>query len=469
MEKTTLNQILSAVNGQVLYGGEYLEREISAVDTDSRNITPDSLFVPLVGDRFDGHSYLETALSAGALATLTDRSLARYHEGHCYILVEDTERALGKLAKWYLSRFDIPVIAVTGSVGKTTTKDMISAVLSTKYHVLKTEGNYNNSIGLPLTIFRIDRTHQLCILEMGMDGAGQIDHLATIAPPDIAVITNIGDAHIERLGSREDIFKAKCEIIPHMRREGLLVLCGDDAMLAQLASQSEKLPRNIALCGAGEGSEMTHRATMPQGDGTSHISFTVTTPKMERMVELPAIGNHMIYPTLSAVAVAEGLGLSPEEISQGIRNFVPTRMRMNIFHRQGGVTIFDDSYNANPQSMRAAIQVLSDCGAERKVAVLGDMFELGGYSIPLHAGVGEAVGASSIDCLVAVGEDAFHMAKGARASGGLAVYHCLTKEEAMAVLTDIHQGDTTYLVKASRGMAMEELVAHLMTLAPERT
>lgn len=466
MEKTTLQQILSAVGGQVLFGGELLDRDISSVDTDSRDITSDSLFVPLVGDRFDGHSYLETALSAGALATLTDRPLERYHQGHCYILVDDTELALGKLAQWYLSRFDIPVIAVTGSVGKTTTKDMIAAVLSTKYHVLKTEGNFNNNIGLPLTVFRITKAHQLCILEMGMDTRGEIDHLSAIAPPDIAVITNIGDAHIERLGSREEIFAAKCEILPHLKQGGTLIVSGDDPMLSTLVGT---IPQKICLCGADAGGGMTHHATVPEGDGTSHISFTVTTPKMERVVELPAIGNHMIYPTLSAVAVAECLGLTPDEILQGIRNFVPTRMRMNIFHRQGGVTILDDSYNANPQSMRAAIQVLSDCGAERKVAVLGDMFELGGYSIPLHIGVGEAVGASSIDCLVAVGEDAFHIAKGARASGELAVYHCFTKEEAKDILADLHQEGTTYLVKASRGMAMEELVSHLMDISPERT
>ncbi len=463
MEHTTLHQVVAAVGGRVLSGGELLEHPIATVDTDSRNITPEGLFIPLVGDRFDGHTYLENALSAGSLATLTDRPLERYHEGHCYIQVADTERALGDLARWYLSRFDIPVIAITGSVGKTTTKDMIAAVLSAKYDVLKTEGNFNNNIGLPLTIFRLEKKHQLCILEMGMDTRGEIDYLASIAPPDMAVITNIGDAHIERLGSREEIFNAKCEILPHIKGDGMLVLCGDDPMLTTLVG---KVPQKIALCGGGEG--MTHHATTPQGDGTSRISFTVTTPKMVRELELPAIGNHMIYPTLSAVAVAEGLGLTAEQILEGVRNFVPTRMRMNILHRGGGVTILDDSYNANPQSMRAAIQVLSDSGAQRKIAVLGDMFELGSFSAPLHTGVGEAVGSSQIDCLVAVGEQSAHMAEGARQTGLTAVYHCPTKGEAKVILNDLMGENTTFLVKASRGMAMEELVLHLLDCAPER-
>ncbi len=462
MEKITLKEIVSAVNGSVLYGSEQLNQEISAVNTDSRNIEENALFIPLVGDRFDGHSYLETALSAGALACLTDRTLERYHQGYCYIQVADTELALGDLARWYKSRFDIPCIAITGSVGKTTTKDMVAAVLSVKYNVLKTEGNFNNNIGLPLTIFHLDSSHEICVLEMGMDCVGEIDHLASIATPEIAIITNVGDAHIERLGSREKIFGAKCEVIPHIKDKGILVVNGDDPMLTTLEGT---IPQPVICFGSGE--NLPYHASQPQGDGTSSITFTITTPQMEQEVELPAIGNHMIYPTLSAVVVAEKLGLTPEQIVAGIRHFVPTRMRMNILRRGENITILDDSYNANPQSMRAAIQVLSDSGAMRTVAVLGDMFELGSYATPLHMGVGEAVSTAHIDVLVAVGEQSAHMAEGARAKGITQVYHCDTKEEAKPILASLMGENTTFLVKASRGMAMEELTHYLVDCAPK--
>ncbi len=460
MEKISLNHIASAVSGQILFGQDLLRREIDYIDTDSRNIHENSLFVPIVGDRFDGHSYLETALSAGALACLTDRPLERYHEGHCYILVKDTKIALGDLARWYKSRFDIPCVAITGSVGKTTTKDMVASVLATKYKVLKTEGNFNNDIGLPLTIFRLDSHHEICVLEMGMSGLGEIDYLASIAKPEIAVITNIGDAHIECLGSREGIFQAKCEVLPHLKSEGMLLVNGDDEMLKGLLGT---IPQPVIPFGGDE--SLPYHATQPQNLDNGHIGFAVTTPKMYRQIELPAMGNHMIYPTLTAVAIGEKLGLTPDQIDSGIRSFIPTRMRMNILRFDHNITILDDSYNANPQSMRAAIQVLSDSGNQKKIAVLGDMFELGSYASTLHAGVGEAVGTADIQCLVAVGEQSIHMADSARKSETLEVYHVATRQEAEPILADLMEENTIFLVKASRGMAMEHLTAHLATCA----
>ena len=461
MEAITIQELLEAVGGTLL-GQADLSRTVSQVDTDSRDIHPGSLFIPLVGERFDGHAYLDAALEAGAAGCLTARPWPERREDRFYIQVADTEKALGDLARWYKDRFQIPCIGVTGSVGKTTAKDMIAAVLGVKYKVLKTEGNFNNNIGLPLTLLRLDASYQAAVLEMGMDKFGEIDYLSGIVQPDIGVITNIGDAHIEKLGSRENIFRAKCELIPHIRAGGLLILNADDAMLAALRGRT---PVDTVFCGKAEGAE--YRSQVTGGDGVSHIHCHLTTPRMDREVKIPALGEHMIYPTLIAAAAGERLGLTPDEIQRGLARFVPTRMRMNLVQRGENITILDDTYNANPQSMRAAIQVLSDSHSAWKAAVLGDMFELGPYSPALHMEVGEYLGKQGIHCLVAVGDEAKHIAQGAEKSGVERVFYCRTKDEAEKILPEIIKPDSTILVKASRGMKLEDLTAKLVELTPE--
>lgn len=461
METITLGQLLQAVNGQLL--GEFDKNApISHVDTDSRDIHPGSLFIPLAGERFDGHAYINAALESGAVGCLTQRERESYQPGKFYVKVPSTQRALRDLAAWYKEQFHIPFVAVTGSVGKTTAKDMLAAVLGVKYKVLKTEGNFNNNIGLPLTLLRLDSSHQVGVVEMGMDKFGEIDFLGGIVKPEVGVITNIGDAHIERLGSRENIFKAKCELLPHIKEDGLLVLNGDDPMLSTLRG---KTPVQTVFCGQGEGLE--YRAQILGGDGVSHIQCRLTTPKMDREVRIPALGEHMVYPTLIAAAVAERFGLTPDEIEQGIRQFVPTRMRMNILRRGNGIIILDDTYNANPQSMRAAISVLADSQSSYKIAVLGDMLELGPFSPALHAEVGEYLGQAGIQCLVAVGEQSAAMAQGARDVGVPQVLYCHDKGEAMERLPMLLRGDCTILVKASRGMKMEDITAFLVKQTPE--
>ena len=460
METITVGQLLEAVHGTLLGGSQDMELTVSGVDTDSRDIHPGSLFIPLVGERFDGHAYITSALEAGAAGCLTARVRTDYREDKFYIQVGNTQRALRDLAAWYKNRFQIPFVGITGSVGKTTAKDMIAAVLSVKYKVLKTEGNFNNNIGLPLTLLRLDHTHQVGVLEMGMDKPGEIDYLSDIVRPEVGVITNIGDAHIEKLGSRENIFKAKCELLPNIHKEGgLVVLNADDPMLTTLRGNT---PVQAVFCGKAEDAD--YRAQVTGGDGVSHIHCHVTTPNMERDIRIPALGEHMIYPTLIATAVGEHFGLTPDEIEDGIARFVPTRMRMNVIQREGEITILDDSYNANPQSMRAAISVLADTHSSWKVAILGDMFELGPYAPALHAGVGDYLGKRGINCLVAVGKLSEHMAQGARDAGVPTVYSCTNKEEAKAVLPEVVRPDSTILVKASRGMALEELTAQLLTL-----
>ena len=457
-----MGELLRAVNGQLLGEFRDLNAPVFHVDTDSRDIHPGSLFIPLVGERFDGHAYINSALESGAAGCLTQRERESYREDKFYVKVSSTQRALRDLAAWYKDRFQIPFVAVTGSVGKTTAKDMLAAVLGVKYKVLKTEGNFNNNIGLPLTLLRLDSSHQIGVVEMGMDKFGEIDYLGGIVRPEVGVITNIGDAHIERLGSRENIFKAKCELLPHIREDGLLVLGGDDPMLSTLRDTA---PVKTVFCGRGEGLE--YRAVLTGGDGLSHIHCRLTTPNMDREVRIPALGEHMVYPTLIAAAVAEWFGLTSDEIEQGIRQFVPTRMRMNILRRGEGIIILDDTYNANPQSMRAAISVLSDGQSAFKAAVLGDMLELGPFSPALHEGVGEYLGQVGIQCLVAIGEQSAYMAKGAREAGVPQVYHCQDKSEAMEILPGLIRPDATFLVKASRGMKLEEITEFLVKETPE--
>lgn len=462
MEPITVREIAEAVGGKLLGDFMDLEQTVTHVFTDSRRPDQGALFIPLVGERFDGHAFLGDALSGGAAGCFTQRERDSYLPGKFYIKVGSTQRALRDLARWYKTRFPIPFVAVTGSVGKTTTKDMVAAVLGEKFKVLKTEGNFNNEVGLPLTLLRLNSTHELCVLEMGMNHFGEIGYLSEIVEPDVALITNIGDAHIENLGSRENILKAKCEIFSHMGENGCVVLNGDDALLAPLA---DTLPFETVLCGTGAGLE--YRARGVETDGERYVRCSVETPRESFFAEIPALGKHMLYPTLMATAVAEHFGMTGVEIAGGVLRFAPTKMRMNILKRGGGVTILNDTYNANPQSMRAAVEVLSKTGGVYKVAVLGDMFELGPLAPTLHAGVGAYLGKAGIDCLVAVGELSRHIYEAAQGAMVPHVHWCRTKEEAKSILAEEAKPQSTLLVKASRGMEFEELVAYLKEITPE--
>ncbi|MCI5704167.1 UDP-N-acetylmuramoyl-tripeptide--D-alanyl-D-alanine ligase [Candidatus Pseudoscillospira sp. SGI.172] len=463
MEALTIREILEAVHGRLLGDFSDLEAAVTRVETDSRTISPGALFLPLNGERFDGHAYINAALEAGAAGCLTQRERESYLPGKFYIKVDSTHRALRDLAVWYKARFDIPVVAITGSVGKTTTKDMVAAVLSEKFQVLKTEGNKNNDIGLPLTLLRLEKKHQIAVLELGMNHAGELDYLSGIAQPDVVLITNIGDSHIENFGSREKIFEAKCEIFHHAKQGACAVLNGDDPLLATLRG---KTPGDAVFCGSGAG--LNYRASDLESDWRSQVSCRVDTPRGFCRMDIPALGEHMIYPTLMAAAVGERFGMTLEEIAAGVRNFAPTKMRMNILNRGENITILDDAYNANPQSMRAAIEVLDGYTGDYKVAVLGDMFELGPLASALHAGVGEFLGRSHVDCLVAVGELARGIYDAAAASDVPECHYCATKEEALPVLAGLLRPGTTVLVKASRGMAFESITGYLKEITKEQ-
>lgn len=456
MEKLTVKELLEAVNGRLLGDFSNTDMTIEQVETDSRTIREGSLFIPLMGERFDGHAYINSALEAGAAGCFTQRERESYLPDKFYIKVDSTHRALRDLAAWYRKQFHVPVVAVTGSVGKTTTKDMLSAVLSERFDVLKTEGNKNNDIGLPMTLLRLEQHHQIAVVELGINHVGEMEYLSEIAQPDIVCMTNIGDSHIENFGCRENTLAAKAAVFDYAKEGALAVLNGDDPLLRTL---SGKTTGKTVFCGRGTDSE--YRVGALESDWRSQISCQVTTPKGTCRMDIPALGDHMIYPTLMATAVGEYLGMTLEEIAEGVRKFAPTKMRMNIIARANGITILDDSYNANPQSMRAAIEVLDGYSGEYKIAVLGDMFELGPLAGVLHAGVGEFLGHSHVDCLIAVGELAKSIYDAALSSRVPECYYCDNKEAASLMLGDLLRPNTTVLVKASRGMAMETIVDYL--------
>ena len=460
MKALTLRQLLEAVGGTLL--GDYDDLDTTFVDvcTDSRKVTEGCLFLPLQGERFDGHGFINGALEDGAVGCITARDRENYLPGKFYVKVRSTQRALRDLARYYKGLFPIPFVAVTGSVGKTTTKDMVAAVLSNKFKVLKTEGNFNNDIGLPLTVLRLDHTHEICVLEMGMDHAGEIDYLSELVEPDVALITNIGDAHIENLGSREAIFNAKCEVFAHLKRDGLAVLCGDDEMLITLRG---KLDQKSVVVGSSEA--LDYVAYDLQSED-SHLRCMIRTPSSQFGADIPALGNHMIYPTLMAAAVAEHFGMAPDEIAQGIRAFLPTKMRMNLIRCSGDVVILNDAYNANPQSMRAAAAVLGDANHRRRVAVVGDMKELGVNSQLFHRAVGGYFAEAGVERLIAIGDLARYIAEGAQEAGLENASYYPTIDEAKAALRREVRAGVTILVKASRSMAFERIVDFLQENIP---
>ncbi len=455
MEPMTAGQIAAAVDGVWLNPGENVPA-VTEVCTDSRKLTPGCLFLPWVGERFDGHDFIDAALDAGAAGCLCARTPGTLREDKFYIRVPDTRLALKALASAYRERFSIPVIQITGSVGKTTTKEMIAAVLGAKFKVWKTPENYNNDIGTPLTLLGLTHEHQAAVIETGMNHFGEIEYLTEMVKPDIAVISNIGDAHIEYLGSRQGILKAKCEIFSHLKKDGLAVLNGDDALLDTVA-----VPFRTVRCGKSEHCQA--RITEIADYGVEGIRCTVATEKGLYPLSIPAPGEHMAYAAAIAAAVGEALGLSREEIARGAASYVPTGSRMRILRLPDRRMILDDCYNANPQSVAAALEILARTNCDRRVAVLGDMGELGDIRSRAHFNMGALAAMLGVDLVFAIGsgELAGKIADGVALSGGSVLYFP-TKEEALPELRrQLGQEGTVMLVKASHAMKFGRLVERL--------
>lgn len=476
MEPITRNELLGAVSGTLLGddfntehpAGDGPQTRISGVESDNRRIQEGDVFFAFVGEKMDGHRFVQAALEAGAAGVVVSEAPTEYLPGKFYILVKDTIAALGDLAGWYRNRFRIPVVGITGSVGKTTTKDMIASVLSERFQTLKTQGNFNNNIGLPKTLLNLTDKTQAAVIEMGMNHLGEIRYLTKIARPETAVITNIGDAHIGNLGSKENIFRAKSEIFEGLQEGGLAVLNGDDPYLVRLREDADKAAR-YTLTYVGESKECEWRALEIKEDSQDCVKFTAKTPIGTFDVTVPALGHHMIYPALTAAAVGAHYGLTVEEIQAGIAHYVPTKMRMETLHLPGNVIIYNDTYNANPQSVKAGLLTLSRTAADRKIAVLGDMKELGDSEEALHREVGAFAAKLQLDALITVGEAAAFLAQEAEKEGLSGVLCCSSKDEAKEVIQRLAGENTAWLFKASRSMAFEELSHYAAELCGART
>lgn len=450
-----ISEIVEATGGKP--ESENIDASITGISTDTRKINEGCLFIPLIGERFNGHDYINKAFDEGAAAVLTQQDHAG-GKNRCSIRVSDTLKALRDIAAYYRKKFSIPFVGITGSVGKTSTKDMIASVVGARFKVLKTEGNLNNEIGVPLTVFNLDKCHEAAVLEMGMSGAGEISRLTAIIKPDVAVITNIGMSHIEKLGSRQNILKAKLEILEALNPDGLVILNGDDAMLAGM---KDLLKFRTVFYGMDEG--VDYRACNINSHGESGTDFDITLSGSEYNIHIPVPGVHNVHNALAAVAVGCELGIPMEDIVKGIADFSPSKMRMDIISFNG-MKIINDVYNASPSSMEAAINVLGEIGSKnRKLAVLGDMLELGEWAEKAHFDVGKYASAAGIDEIIAVGENARFFAEGALSAGHgeQQVKYFRNNAEAMNYLQNSSKSGDVILVKGSRGMKMEEIVKGL--------
>ena len=450
MTPCTVREICAAVGGTLLQSSDV---SVTRVSTDSRSIPEGALFVPLAGERFDGHAYIGKALESGAAGCLTARTPDALLPGKFYIQVSDTRLALKALASWYRGKFALPVVQVTGSAGKTTTKEMVACVLGRHFRTLKTQANFNNDIGTPLTLLELAPEHQAAVIETGMNHFGEIRYLGEMVRPDIAVITNVGDAHIENLGnSRQGILRAKCEIFENLAPDGVAVLNGDDPLLNTIA-----LPQRILRCGTGAGCDV--RVTEVDDRGLEGVACTVTTAKTSYRLETSSPGAYMIYPLAMAAAIGEYLGLTAEEITAGAADYVPVGSRMHLIPMDGQRLIIDDCYNANPQAMAEALRMLAKSRHRRKVAVVGDMGELGELTEQAHRDVGALARELKLDAVVAVGEKM----RALRETDPSALWFPDTAS-ALPALPDLFVGDTAVMVKASHAMHFESIVKELEKL-----
>jgi UDP-N-acetylmuramoyl-tripeptide--D-alanyl-D-alanine ligase len=448
----TVREISAAVNGVVL-GSE--NSEVYGVSTDSRTIEPGELFIPLRGDRFDGHEYISGAFQRGVRVFLADRQRAAAlelpPESTC-VTVPDTLRALGELAAFHRNRFSLPVIGITGSNGKTTTKEMLASILSRSGEGLKTSGNLNNLIGLPHMLLRLRGTHRWAVLEMGMSEPGEIDRLAEISRPDVGVITNASPAHLLSMGSVDAVASAKGELLMRLSEGGSAVLNADDPLVAGLPSPAGVRRILFGFGASGIGAEEIREL------GRDGQEFVLSLPSGRLPVRMKVFGRHNISNALAAAAAAHAIGVAAEDIRGGLESFTPFEKRFAP-EELGDILLVDDSYNANPASMRAALVTVRHLKEKgRGIAVLGDMLELGVSSAELHEQIGR-LAAESVERLYLLGEMADYVARGARA-GGLPASSILVAKSHGEIIHDalsfLTAGDCI-LVKGSRGMRMESV------------
>lgn len=457
MKNMTLQNIANACQGQLVCKEELKNFEIKGAVLDSRLVEEGYLFFATKGERVDGHSFIPQVAEKKAACVVCEK--APGNTDIPYILVEDSFIALKQIATYYRENLNIPIVGITGSVGKTSTKEIISSVLATRYNVLKTEGNFNNEVGLPLTILRIRDEHKVAVVEMGINHFGEMHRLSEIAKPDICVITNIGQCHLEFLGSREGILKAKSEIFDFMNPEGYVCINGDDDMLATINEVHGHKPVTYGLTMK---SDVYVTSTESKGIFGSKATIYLNDETFD--VEIPLPGEHMIMNALAATCVGDLLGLKTEEIAEGIKNVKAVGGRSNLIALENR-TILDDCYNANPVSMKAAIDLLKQANT-RKVAVLGDMFELGEGQERMHSEIGIYAVEKDIDVLVCVGELSKNMYNAAlkekeASKKNIQICHMKDTQEVINNIKEILEKGDTILVKASHGMGFANVVKTL--------
>lgn len=457
MKDMTLDAMAKACRGQLCGANTMQFLNARGIVIDSRMVQDDYVFVAIKGERTDGHRYIEQVFADGALAVVTEQPLTISKP---YILVDSTRQALKDLAAFYLSRLDVKVVGISGSVGKTSTKEMIASVLSRKYQVHKTKGNFNNEIGLPLTIFKLEETHQAAVLEMGISDFGEMHRLAAVAQPDIAVLTNIGMSHLKTLGSRDGILKAKTEMFDHLRDDACVILNGDDDLLCTLTQVNGKPP---VFYGIGASRHKQAYASDIENLGLRGIRLTIHLADEAIRVRIPIPGEHNVYNALAAAAVGRQLGLTNEEIKDGIENARTIDGRTNLIETRN-MTVIDDCYNANPLSMKASIDVLATA-LGRTIAVLGDMGDLGQDERSLHYEVGRHLAEKGIDILFCAGTLSHETARAVREHNpGCTVYEYEKRDDMVKELLPFLQEGDSVLVKASHFMEYADVVEAIITM-----
>ncbi len=437
----TAEETARATNGRL--SGE--NAKISSVSTDTRSIEQGALFIAVKGESFDGNDFLEKAFECGAAAVMTERETLDFTTKKPVIFVKDTRAAQLALARYYRDRFDVKLCGVTGSVGKTSTKDMIYAVLSAKFNTLRTEGNFNNDIGLPKTLFRLNESYDAAVIEMGMSALGEISALSSAAHPTAAVITNIGYCHIENLGTRENILKAKLEILDGTDADALLILCGEDELL-----NTVKLDRRIIRYGFSSKNDVYAENINHTDNGEE---FTLRCGKNAYPARIPVVGQHHILNALAAFCVGREFGLPPDVIIPAFMNYEASGMRQKI-EKRGDVTLILDCYNASPTSMESSLSVLGNMKG-RRLAVLGDMLELGEMSKQLHSGIADFVEKNADLCFLYGTE--MKALRDELLRREYPAFHSENKGELTELLLQNLKSGDTVLFKGSRGMKMEEI------------
>lgn len=457
METLTLKEILEATKGELIKSPNI--EKFSNLSTDTRTIKEESIFVALKGERFNGNMYIKEAELKGASLCIVDEVLLNEDELKSFnagiIKVKDTKHGLMDMAAYYLKKLNVKVIGITGSTGKTSTKDLTAAALSGKYKVFKTEGNFNNEIGLPLTILSMDSTYEVAVLEMGMSNFGEIHNLASVAKPHIGIITNIGVSHLENLKTRENILKAKMEITDFFNKDNVLILNDDNDVLSTVDDKNDYKLIRIGINSSKHGLNYKAHHIIIKEDGIK-FSISENNHDVEEVFEINALGMHSVLNSQLAIATARVLGLNFDEIRNGFKNIKNTSMRLQIINNED-IKIINDSYNASPDSMKAAIEYLRTLNGKRKVAILGTMKELGEDSYELHRDVAKFAKEKGIHNILCIGE----FSKAYIEGFGAGALEFSNKEELGKYYNYLREKGDIVLVKASRSMQFEDIVNYI--------